>query len=122
MSRIEKLVTSLDVSRKLKALGIIQESCFYWVCPGFRTDSELWIKSHGKYYSLSDIGGMPMYEPEEKVSAWTVTGLSQIYWHSSMCPEVTATYLIDWLENRKDKGMQVEEMNKKIKEWQNEQD
>ena len=31
---IEKLVTSLEVSRKLKDLGIIQESCFYWARSG----------------------------------------------------------------------------------------
>jgi hypothetical protein len=29
--KINKLVTSLEVSRKFKELGILQESCFYWV-------------------------------------------------------------------------------------------
>jgi len=28
---IEKLVTNLEVSKKLKELGVLQESWFYWV-------------------------------------------------------------------------------------------
>jgi len=33
---IEKLVTSVEVSKKLKKLGVLQKGCYYWVKIGGR--------------------------------------------------------------------------------------
>ena len=81
---IEKLVTSLEVSRKLKALGIIQESCFYWV--GLRDEEDGLCLN--EYYSLVQKEGIFKKQTSllnsgitdtrlilDSVSAFTVTEL-----------------------------------------------
>ena len=60
---VEKLVTSLEVSRKLKDLGIIQESCFYWYLWSDKTK----IINYSEMEMLSG--------SNEIISAFTVTEL-----------------------------------------------
>jgi hypothetical protein len=74
MSRVERIVTSLEVSIKLRDLGILQESCFYWVLDGPRGWG-VWMKvdrdGYHNWFNVKEFS-MPMnWEPEEPISAWT---------------------------------------------------
>ena len=77
---IEKLVTSLDVSRKLKDLGVIQESYFYWVkCSDTR--NFIIIPSYAVYLRSDSF--------KETISAFTVTELGAMYGRDGqelLCP------------------------------------
>jgi hypothetical protein len=79
---VEKIVTSLEVSKKLKDLGIIQESCFYWV--KLDTGWEVACGNEISYvYDQNEIdspnGGEYTSEYTEKISAFTVTELGAMY-------------------------------------------
>ena len=70
MNQIEKIVTSLEVSKKLKALGIIQESCFYWV-PVINDEYYLELRSyHDERYNDG--------RSDKYISAFTVTEMVAI--------------------------------------------
>ena len=127
---IEKLVTSLEVSRKLKALGIIQESCFYWV--GLRDEEDGLCLN--EYYSLVQKEGIFKKQTSllnsgitdtrlilDSVSAFTVTELGAMMDNgmifegiSNVCapPDTFANVII--------KGSQYlvfDWLNQNLKEW-----
>ena len=117
---VEKIVTSLEVSRKLKALGIIQESCFYWVrTPVYSIDgAEIkWVivdENELMTYLSAD-------EVHDKISAFTVTELGAMMDNgmifdgiSNVCapPDTFANVII--------KGSQYlvfDWLNQNLKEW-----
>ena len=109
---IEKLVTSLDVSRKLKDLGVIQESYFYWVkCSDTR--NFIIIPSYAVYLRSDSF--------KETISAFTVTELGAMMDNgmifegiSNVCapPDTFANVII--------KGSQYlvfDWLNQNLKEW-----
>ena len=86
---IEKIVTSLETSRKLKELGMVQESMFYWVRFAhkrkwdlaigeevFVIDNYVWENVGYDSGELSyDYVELTHHQVMEKISAWTTTEL-----------------------------------------------
>jgi hypothetical protein len=95
---IEKLVTSLEVSKRLKELGVRQQSCFYWI----RYELE------PKYFLLPHNEVLDGYEPTENetseyppVSAFTCTELAAMMGssQSDIDPNIEAEGIIIGLQN-----------------------
>ena len=80
MNSIEWQVTGLDLSRKLKELGVKQESVFYWMeyLTSNGTDWKNRVPS-GKIEVRYPDGSNPSYwDFDNKISAFTVAELYQI--------------------------------------------
>ena len=142
-SQIEKLVTSLEVSKKLKALGIIQESCFYWV--GLRDEEDGLCLN--EYYSLVQKEGIFKKQTSllnsgitdtrlilDSVSAFTVTELGMMLDLMTVDPD--DDYISHcWPDNQAQMGIfdmlddyrlpsgklafdgMIENLNQNLKEW-----
>ena len=119
---VEKIATSLEVSRKLKALGIIQESCFYWVrTPVYSIDgAEIkWVivdENELMTYLSAD-------EVHEKISAFTVTELANMIDFGSKghtCPDSQAYSIIESLARHGDVQGGVKHLSKNLKKWREE--
>jgi len=113
----KKLVTSLEVSRKLKALGIIQESCFYWVrTPVYSIDgAEIkWVivdENELMTYLSAD-------EVHEKISAFTVTELAVMMCHCTFGNDTYECFMIhpDDYANTISKS-EIKQCNRNLKKW-----
>jgi len=69
--KLEKQVCSLKLAKKLKELGVKQESLFYWWrCYADESDKEIWNLDYGKYYKEDGMEGM--------CSAFTVAELGEM--------------------------------------------
>ena len=122
---VEKIVTSLEVSRKLKDLGIIQESCFYWVRPNPRNERyELILIGDtpcgrgDEYFSPKHHTGAK-YRIIDKVSAFTVTELFHLWrWCNDITPDPDheGQMVIEYLEGS---AGNVNKMNQSLLEWRN---
>lgn len=55
---LENQVTSLEISKRLKELGVNQKSLFYWAKPNDdKTGVEMnWVLRNAKYHYLAEIG------------------------------------------------------------------
>ena len=122
-SQIEKIVTSLEVSRKLKALGIIQESCFYWV--RFPREKNFHIASEEEILELS-VGknvSSAMWSDisetiVEKISAFTVTELAVMMCHCTFGNDTYECFMIhpDDYANTISKS-EIKQCNRNLKKW-----
>lgn len=111
---IEKIVTSLEVSKKLKKLGIIQESIFYWV------KDNVWKLVLGD----NQISRILKENDGNRwiVSAWTVTELGAMWGEEETdetlftCnPDNEAQHIIEYLKtHKKPFGFGF---NQNLKEW-----
>ena len=114
---VEKIATSLEVSRKLKALGIIQESCFYWVrTPVYSIDgAEIkWVivdENELMTYLSAD-------EVHEKISAFTVTELAVMMCHCTFGNDTYECFMIhpDDYANTISKS-EIKQCNRNLKKW-----
>jgi hypothetical protein len=109
MSRVERIVTSLEVSKKLKDLGILQESCFYWVLGRYLCfiDDEV---DGDRYYCnvLDDEYYAKVNEIEDThiVSAFTVTELGALNDSEEVCRDPDG--FGEWLVRRCSFGLQYD--------------
>jgi len=86
---IEKLVTSVEVSKKLKKLGVLQKGCYYWV------------KIGGRYCIVT----ASLHEPlKNEYYAFTCTELAAmigeiktIFWTYPLSPDAMGKTIIDLL-------------------------
>jgi hypothetical protein len=146
MSRVERIVTSLEVSRKLKGLGILQESCFYWVKVEYWPEGEQWAlgfldpwryddwkKDEGYFYVFSDdtiehihYGTDKLSDIQEYVSAFTVTELGAMLRKSItgyFNPNSEASMVIQHLEyvyktcNDSGKKICIDKLNQNLEKW-----
>lgn len=136
MSRVERLVTSLEVSRKLKDLGIIQESCFYWVRFPYKKefnlmafDPSLWLSDDLESAEIPDWGsggceGIYFENVMEKISAFTSEEIQEM--NNSLLTsrvEKQAEILIYRLTDKKRPAKNIEKelkkLNQNLKEWIN---
>ena len=117
-SQIEKIVTSLEVSRKLKDLGIIQESCFYWA------------RSGGPWHvKIADTNMLRCARNGNNylISAWTVTELGAMLSRdiNHTVPDNSAGLLLRLIDGiKKDHQLNdcdfkevVEGWNENLKKW-----
>jgi hypothetical protein len=111
----------LEVSRKLKDLGILQESCFYWVLDN---DDEWSVWG----YPLVDI-----YEQntnhlnfKEKVSAFTCTELGVMWscpgsiamtYKEITCPDEFSKTMIRYNEGKRN---WIDRLNQNLEKWRGE--
>jgi hypothetical protein len=123
---IEKIVTSLEVSRKLKDLGIIQESCFYWV--------NVYDQNHKNYiWKVVDIDSMDFYDKDiylvdrekEKISAFTSEEIQEM--NNSLLTsrvEKQAEIMVYRLTNNerteKERKKELKKLNQNLKKWREE--
>ena len=121
---VEKIVTSLEVSRKLKALGIIQESCFYWVRPNPRNERyELILIGDtpcgrgDEYFSPKHHTGAK-YRIIDKISAFTVTELAVMMCHCTFGNDTYECFMIhpDDYANTISKS-EIKQCNRNLKKW-----
>lgn len=80
--KLEDQVVSLELAKKLKELGVKQESLWYWYHPAIEPeDSDLVLNSRGRVLN-GDFAEVQTrlsgYEIKEKYSAFTVTELGEI--------------------------------------------
>lgn len=80
MTPLTQQVTSLEWSKKLRDLGVKQESCFYWI-PIRGSYKLLFVgdKKHGIEYAKSRIAGISAYTVAE-LGSFLPTGTRTVQW------------------------------------------
>ena len=93
---IEKLVTGLEISKKLKELGVLQKSCYYW---SKNIDSWVLVNIDEKLNNVFLID-----HSEAFISAFTCTELAAmigeiktIFWTYPLSPDAMGKTIIDLL-------------------------
>ena len=109
--KLESQVVSLELSKKLKALGVKQESAFYWqavqslkVFKGVKVDAEWHL------YSKTEMDRTPIFSVYDTRSAFTVAELGEMLpqdtwsicqWNGWFCKRMAGNACIDIKSNEK---------------------
>jgi hypothetical protein len=110
----KKIVTNLEISKKFKELGIIQESIFYWKK---RLAPDMSGKTHDLVYVPEKF--LEGFKKQNRyiISAWTCTELGYMCYQQKVYrdPNEEAESLIDAIG----RYYEIEKINQRIKEWRN---
>jgi hypothetical protein len=120
---IEKIVTSLEVSKRLKNLGIVQESVFYWVKPEIKWPyGDKW-RLESASHKLLDLKQLQLgCTYTDIISAFTVTELGAMFKFDFLSrgePNEDAKELIEegcrgcW-------DLTIDELNQNLQSWRQE--
>lgn len=90
---LEQQVVSLELAKKLKELGVKQESLYYWNYSGGEAEREIWRIGSGK-------------APISGVAAFTVAELDELLPEGTRCYQLANEWFCDYdgYSNRDRKG------------------